>query len=148
MIISLPVSIKKIHRLGRDFPWPRPGSCPVCHSGRLWGHGFVLAYFDDLPEGLWLRRYRCPLCGSVHRLKPEGYFRRFQASVSTIRGAIERRLITGRWPPGVCRVRYAQWLKNLSRQVMARLGRWYMGRLLCGFDRLIRLGAIPVTRSL
>ena len=147
MIIFLSVSIKKIYRLGRDFPWPRPSVCPSCHGDRLWGHGFVFAYFDCVTQGIWLRRYRCPLCRAVLRLKPKGYFPRFQASILDIRKTIAFRLKSGRWPPGVCRVRCSHWLKSLRRQVMARLGHEYMNRLLSGFDRLIRLGTNPVARS-
>jgi hypothetical protein len=36
---------------------------------------------------------------------------------------------------------------NLHRQVTARLGQMYRERLLVGFDRLMGLGVIPVSRS-
>lgn len=148
MIITFWVSIKEIEEQGRDFRWPRPDSCPCCHGDRLWGHGFVWVYYDDFPGGIWLRRYRCPLCGAVHRLKPVGYFPRFQASISQIRETLSYRVRLGGWPPGVCRVRCGHWLKSLRRQVMAWFGQGYMGRLLSCFDRLILLGRIPVSRAI
>jgi ferrous iron transport protein B len=46
MIVSVIVSIKEIVAKGRDFPWPRPDVCPRCHGHRVWGHGFVAAFFD------------------------------------------------------------------------------------------------------
>ena len=148
MIISLPVSIKQIRSLGRSFPWPRPPCCPSCHHPTLWGHGFVPAYFDDLPEGILLRRLRCPCCGAVHRLKPAGYFRRFQASISSIRHALWHRLQGGRSPTCLCRVRVSHWLKGLKRQVAARLGLGFNNRLLEGFDLLAAMGIVAVGRSI
>ena len=76
MILSVCVKLKEIDEQGRNFHWPKPCGCPKCRSARLWGHGFVLAYFDGFSFGLWLRRYRCPDCNCIIRMKPEGYFPR------------------------------------------------------------------------
>jgi hypothetical protein len=146
MILRISVSIKEILEQGLDFKWPRPKRCPSCHHCRLWGHGFVLAYFDGLSEGIWLRRWRCPMCGGVHRMKPEGYFRRFQASAAKIRRCLCRRLITGFWPKGVSRSRQGHWLRSLKRNVAAYLGLSYLDRFMEGFDRLVKMGRIPVGR--
>ncbi|CAO0823615.1 hypothetical protein DFAR_3800037 [Desulfarculales bacterium] len=48
--------------LGRRFLWPRPERCLRCGNVRLWGHGFVPAYFDETPTAIWLRLFRCPDC--------------------------------------------------------------------------------------
>ena len=32
----------------------------------------MLAYFDGFDEGIFLKRYRCPGCGCVIRLRPDG----------------------------------------------------------------------------
>ena len=49
MILSLVVPIKEIVERGRDFPWPRPKSCPRCRSNRVWGHGYFGALFERFP---------------------------------------------------------------------------------------------------
>jgi hypothetical protein len=57
---SLAATIKEIFSLGRRYPWRKPEHCPCCGGRRVWGHGYVLAFFDGFTEGLGLRRYRCP----------------------------------------------------------------------------------------
>lgn len=133
--------------LGRSFPWPRPESCPCCGSVRVWGHGFVSAYFDEVPEAVWLRRYRCPDCGAVIRLRPRGYWSRFQASVETIRQSLSRRLGQGRWDPGLPRSRQRHWLKGLLRQVGLHLGPGWSGDLLWALDWLSGRGLAAASRS-
>lgn len=48
MILPVMVCIKEIVEKGREFPWPRPESCGACGGNRIWGHGFVGAYFDGV----------------------------------------------------------------------------------------------------
>ena len=33
----------------RDYPWPRPSFAHGVKKPRVWGHGFVAAYFDAIP---------------------------------------------------------------------------------------------------
>lgn len=94
-----------------------------------------------------LRRYRCPECGCVIRLKPKGYFKRFQAAMETIRAGIRHRLETNKWPPAISRGRWNHWFKALGRQAKAHLGHACCD-LLQAFDRLCELGRIPVSRSI
>jgi len=102
---------------------------------RVWGHGFVEAYFDEAGEtGVFLKRYRCPQCRLVIRLRPRGYFRRIQATVAAVRACVVHRLGTGRWPPGSKPARQRHWLRGLRRQVLAHLGMDYTERLMAGFD--------------
>ncbi|CAO0822190.1 hypothetical protein DFAR_2870027 [Desulfarculales bacterium] len=70
-----------------------------CGSVRLWGHGFVPAYFDEAPIAIWLRRCLCPACRAVIRLRLRGYWSRFQASVEIIRQSLPNKLARGRWNP-------------------------------------------------
>jgi len=146
MILRVLVCLKEIVEKGRDFPWPRPEGCPRCHGDRVWGHGFVRAIFDGFAEQALLRRFRCPECGCVLRLRPTGYFPRFQASIRTIRERLACRLRTGRWADGMSRSRQGYWLRNLRRRVLARYGLGWMDRLLEAFDNLIDKGEIPVSR--
>jgi len=115
---------------------------------KLWGHGFVLAYFDDIAGGVYLRRYRCPECRCVVRLRPMGYFVRIQASIETIRESLGQRLRKGRWPSGSSGSRRRHWLKALIRNAVAFLGNAWKNALMEAFDRLICLGVIPVSRSI
>jgi hypothetical protein len=147
LVLFVAVSVKSVFEQGREFSWPRPTRCPRC-GGRIWGHGFVAAYFDGFDECLWLRRYRCRDCRSVFRLRPFGYFSRFQAPTSVIRFRIFHRLKTGRWPPGLSRCRQGHWLRALVRRVLVYLGHQWQGRLLEGFDRLCEMGQVAVSRSI
>lgn len=146
MILPVVAGLKEIVRQGRSFPWPRPDECPQCHGRRLWGHGFVCAIFDGVAEHVLLRRFRCPDCGCVMRLRPDGYFKRFQASVHTIRSRIAYRLRTGRWLGGMSRSRQWYWLRNLLRRVVAQKGLDWKGRLTRCFDDFVEDGEIPVSR--
>jgi hypothetical protein len=148
MILSLCVSIKEIVECGRDFPWPRPESCPRCRSDRVWGHGFVGSLFDGFLGQIFLKRWRCPDCRCVMKARPDGYFNRYQAPIEKIRSSIAYRLRTGRWPPGTSRSRQGHWLRALRRNVKARLENQWIAGLIAGFDRLIEKGVIPVCRSI
>ena len=148
MILPVAVDLKEIYEKGRDYLWPRPEVCPRCNAGRPWGHGFVLAFFEGFTKALSLRRYRCPRCGCVIRLKPQGYFDRFQSSIETIRSTIADLLNKNRRPCGVLRTRQAHWLKALKRMARAYFGDPFEHRLLAAFDRLMGMGKIPVSRSI
>lgn len=147
MILSVVVVLKEICEKGRDYLWPRPQACPCCKAGRPWGHGFVLAYFDGLKTGIFLRRYRCNQCGCVIRLKPEGYFKKFQSPIQTIRTAIRNRL-ERRSSDAVQRTLQDHWLKALKRKTRAYLGDRFEHHLLEAFDRLCEMGKVPVSRSI
>jgi len=148
MIFSVLVSIKEIVAKGRDFPWPRPRVCPRCHSDRMWGHGFVTAIFDGFLHQVLVKRWRCPECHCVLRVRPRGYFPRFQAPTEKIRSSIAFRLEHGRWPPGISRTRQGHWLRSLARKVCGYLGQAWRGHLLDGFDHLIRMNQTPVSRRM
>jgi hypothetical protein len=148
MIVFFCVSIKEIVERGRDFPWPRPGVCPRCEGRRVWGHGFITAFFDGFDEQVFLRRYRCPECRCVMRARPSGYFERVQASVETVRSSVAFRLENGRWPPGGSRPRQGHWLRSLSRKVCAWFGQGWSKRLVEGFDELMLRNENPVSRRI
>lgn len=148
LIVLVDLCVKTLAELGRDYPWQRPEQCPRCGGVRVWGHGFVGAYFDEAGEGMvLLKRYRCPECRVVIRLRPKGYFRRIQASVAAIRVSVQHRIGTGRWPPGSNRERQRHWLQGLRRQVLAHLGMGYGARLMEGFEELVGRGICAVSRS-
>jgi len=146
MIFLVCAKLKDIHTQGRDFKWVKPDKCPRCGSVRLWGHGYVSAYFDGFFEYLFLRRFRCPDCACVIRMKPKGYFNRFHASVDTIRSCVSHRLLHGKWNPGPDVSRQRHWFSALKRNTMAFFG--MCQDLLMSFDRLIEMGKVPVSRGI
>ena len=148
MILPVTANLKEIEEKGRLYQWIRPEVCPRCRGSHLWGHGFVESCFDGYARALLLRRYRCPECGCVIKLKPRGYFRRFQATIERIGFHIAGRLRTGKWPGGYSFSRCRHWLRALKRQAMAHLGIAWMKTLPEAFDRLIEMGKIPVSRCI
>ncbi len=96
---------------------------------------------------VWVKRYRCPECRVVIRLRPTGYFRRIQASIAAVRVCVQHRIGTGRWPPESKPERQRHWLRGLRRQVLAHLGMGYGERLVEGFEELVRRGICAVSRS-
>jgi hypothetical protein len=114
---------------------------------RVWGHGFVESWFDGHCAALSLRRYRCPDCHLVIRMRPAAYWARFQASIAAIRTALLQRLRHGRWPPQLSTGRARHWLRGLRRQVTAHLGMSWQGRLGDGFDALHSREICAASRS-
>lgn len=148
MIIFFSAMLNEIFHLDRDYPWPKPCCCPRCNSCRVWGHGFVTACFDGYNCPLPLRRYRCPDCKCILRLRPKGYFKRFQAPIATIRKSILSKARTGKWVDGIDRNRQGHWYRSLLKRIRAYLtDTWWQG-LVAGFDYLLQLGQIPVCRSI
>lgn len=95
MILPVSASPSEIMRGGRQFPWPRPHHCPRCGSTRLWGHGYVERYFDEVTSPVWVKRYRCPDCGAVHTCRPDTPGRRFWAPIPRILASLRGKLSAG-----------------------------------------------------
>jgi hypothetical protein len=146
MILLVCAKLNQIYSQGRNFKWDKPDSCPRCQSARVWGHGFVAAIFDGFSQPLLLRRFRCPDCGCIIRMKPWGYFHRFQTTIATIRSSLQTRLSGGKWPKGPPTSRQRHWLSALKRKSLAFFG---IGMdLMDAFDRLMRKAVIPVSRAI
>ena len=148
MIISFPVILKDLFALGRGYPWTKPDRCPCCNGCRLWGHGFVSAFFDGYDQPFWLKRYCCPDCGCVIKLRPDGYFKRFQAPVTTIRSSVVSKAQTGKWIPTVGKTRQCHWFRALRRRIKAYLTDTWRKGMVAAFDLLKQRGQIPVSRSI
>lgn len=148
LILFVEVCVKTLVELGRKYPWEKPERCPKCGGVRVWGHGYVAAYFDEAgSQSVYLKRYRCPQCRVVIRVRPSGYWRRIQATVATVRQCVAERLEKGRWPPGCNSARARHWLRGLRRQVRTHLGMSYAERLAEGFAELLRRGVGAVSRA-
>lgn len=148
MIIFVSVNFKSLLRQKRNYKWPRPSLCPSCKANGLWGHGFVSAYFDGLERSVYLRRYRCAGCGCVIRLRPRGYFKRFQAARIDIFKSLSHRLATGRYVRGISRSRQRHWLVGLIRNSAAYLGNQWAHRLIEAYEQLWQMGYVPVSRGI
>jgi len=109
-----------------------------------------MAYFDEYPRGLFLRRFRCPGCRCVIRLRPKGYFQRFQASVQRIYACLRQRIVDARYDTQISRSRQRHWVRALQRQVAAYLGEGFPASagLLEGFSVLLQRGRVPVASNL
>ena len=148
MIIFVDVSLKEIFNLKEKFPWPRPETCPNCNSFRVWKHGFVIAFFDGFESGVSIRRYRCPDCRCVMRMRPVGYFSRFQSSISTIRSSISYKFFHGKWHDWISKSRQRHWFVALKRKIRAYFGDMWKKGPLNAFDSLIAVGINPASRSI
>ena len=148
LILFVEVCVKRLVGLGRKYPWEKPERCPKCGGVRVWGHGYVTAYFDEAgSQSVDLKRYRCPECRVVIRVRPVGYWRRIQAAVAAVRRCVMDRLEKGRWPPGSNPARQRHWLRALKRQVRTHLGMSYAQSLAQGFAELLRRGVCAVCRA-
>jgi hypothetical protein len=148
LILSIDLCVKTLVELGRKYPWQRPERCPKCGGVRVWGHGFVAAYFDEAgSQCVYLKRYRCPQCRVVIRMRPSGYWKRIQAAVAAVRQCVLDRLEKGRWPPGINAARGRHWLRALKRQVRTHLGMSYAERIGEGFAELLRRSVCAVSRA-
>ncbi len=100
----------------KNYVWRKPRRCPSCQSFRIWGHGYVLRYFDEFPEGLYLKRFRCPECGAVHTARPVAYFPRFQSTATEIYRSLSHKLESHTWFTSFSRQRQQYWYRGLMKQ--------------------------------
>ena len=145
MIFHIQLNLKKLFIDGKNFPWPRP-ACK-CGNPKPWGHGYVPAYFDGFSDPFWLKRYRCPDCGKVIKLKPKGYFNKFQASIDTIRFSVIEKCYSGKWLPGILHSRQNHWFQALIRKTKAFFGN-LQSDLVAAFEKLKNKREVPVSRSI
>jgi hypothetical protein len=148
MVIFFSVVLKDLLERGRDYPWPKPAVCPRCGACRLCGHGYVGCFFDGFQHALLIKRYRCPDCRCVIRCRPNGYFKRFQAPIDTIRESISSKAQRGCWLKGISRCRQSHWWQALKRHIEAFFGHTFGGTRLEGFELLLSLGRSPVCRTI
>ncbi len=89
-----------------------------------------------------------PDYGCVIRLRPQGYFKRFQPSINTIRDCLAYWVHYHRWKTGPSPPRQRHWVKALRSHLTIHEGLNRIEDLVAGFDQLWELGIIPVSRSL
>ncbi len=118
MVVYSNVDVKQIATEGKKYRWERPGQCCTCHHFILWGHGYVERYFDGFMEALWIKRWRCPLCKAVHTMRPEGYWKKFQAACTDIVKSLKGKIEHGRWLDKPSRQRQQYWWRGFKKQVV------------------------------
>lgn len=148
MIIECDVSIKEILKYNKKFKWKKPSVCPCCGDSVLWGHGTVLCFFTHISSGLYLKRYRCTSCKSVIKLKPAGLFKGFQTPVKTIKQSIMDRFAKKKYSTSAPRQNQDYWLRNLNKNIRVLLGESMKDRLVEGFEKILKMGFIPVSCSI
>jgi hypothetical protein len=84
--------------------------------GRLWGHGYVLRYFDGVSEGLWMKRWRCVECRAVHTMRPASHWRGFWASQLLIVFSLLQKELNSTWLSGIPRQRQQYWWAGYRTQ--------------------------------
>ena len=114
MIHFCNVSLKRLAQEKKNYPWQRPKECPNCKE-RLWGHGYVLRYFNSFPEGVFLRRWQCsnPKCRCLLTCRPAIYWRRYRETITRIFDTLIYRVKHRSWPPWTTRQRGDHWLEKL-----------------------------------
>lgn len=116
------IDLQKIQELGKHFKWEYPNTCPAC-SGRLWGHGFVLRYFIGFAAGLWMKRWHCPDCGSVHTARPVEYCPGVQYPISLQQKSLTEKLSGKPFLKAISRQVQQHWLKTF-RHICRRTTNW------------------------
>ncbi len=147
LILFVSVAIKSLVELGRRYEWPKDLVCPECGS-RLWGHGFVQAWFDGCPQAVRLARYRCAanvarFPGPPGRLPEQipGFHFRYPREPFP---SLESPPTAGRPFPFPAPHR----LSGLKKQILTRWGAGWAGNFPEAFDQLCREGIPAVNRSI
>jgi hypothetical protein len=84
----------------------------------------------------------------VVRLRPSGYFKRFQAPIEIIRSSVVSKIRFGKWLAGISRSRQQHWFKSLKKKITAYLTDAWQQGILAGFDYFLKSGQTPVSRSI
>lgn len=145
LVLQVAVDVQRLVELGKAYPWPRPARCLSCNSFRIWGHGYARRYFEGLSLPAWVRRLRCPDCGTVYTLRPDLFYQRFRYAIPTILSSLFAKITNDHWLLPVPRQNQQYWLSGLKLQSM-RL----QNVLQLSMDTLkdvVRSGFIPASHS-
>ena len=145
IIVYISIDFNKLEEKKKEYPWPRLGRCPSCKGTRVWGHGYVLRYFDGHEAGVWLKRYRCPECRAVHTVRPETHYRGFWASIARILDSLLEKATSNQWLKGSSRQRQQYWWRGFVKQASRK--RNPQGDPLAVLFKLVSQGIILSTHS-
>ena len=116
LILYLSVNFDQLSTTGKGYEWQHPSRCPRCGGGRIWGHGYVLRFFDGLTDALWMKRWRCADCGAVHTMRPWSHWRGFWVSWLVIFFSLVRKESGGQWLGAISRQRQQYWWAGYRKQ--------------------------------
>ena len=120
MVIFTTICLESLYKLGKEFKWKKPERCPICGK-TLHGHGFCIAYFDGYAKFFYIKRYRCPHCRLVIRMRPDGHLKYFRSNIDKIYKSLKYRLSNRKWPPWCSRQKGGHWLRRfISRLKFAK----------------------------
>ena len=145
LVLHVAVDVQRLVELGKKYPWPRPARCLSCTSSRLWGHGYVRRYFEGFINPLWIRRLRCPDCGTVYTLRPDLFYRGFRYSVRTTLSSLVSKITDHCWLPFLPRQNQQYWYRGLRIQAL-RLKN-VVSPDVDALEEIVCSGFIPVSHS-
>ncbi len=146
LLLNVSVKVKDLFNQGKAYPWRKPEGCPECKGRRLWGHGFTLRCFIGFLQKIWVKKYRCPDCRSVHTIRPDAYWKRFQYSSFVIVRCLLTKIEHGRRRKSVSRRSQQYWYKGLKRQASRHIN--VKTPVLKHLRRLLQRKIIPVSHSI
>lgn len=112
MILFCKITSENLSKLDKNYKWP-PCNCEKCQRS-MWGHGYVARYFSILSHPVYLKRYRCPNCGTVITTRPESFWAFLRSSIQMIYRSLRTKISSGSWPPETTRQRGGHWLKRFG----------------------------------
>jgi ribosomal protein S27AE len=127
------VDLKNLSVSGKKFKWKRPRCPKGCK--KVWVHGYVLRYFSGFKDGIYLKKYRCPTCGTVITMSPIGFWPRYQSSIKMIYEALKSRLTSYRWPSWISRQRGCHWMRKFRAFLRIEYGE-YFGDIMTRLENL------------
>lgn len=116
MIVFFAKTVFEISKFETTFKWP-DCNCEKC-SRKMWGHGFVVRYFESINSSVRIKRLRCPECGMVITFRPSEYYRKFRSEITNIFDTLTSRLSSGFWPEGFPRQRGWYWLMLFNKSLL------------------------------
>jgi hypothetical protein len=81
----------------------------------LWGHGFVERYFEGFSSALWIKRFKCFDCLSVHTCRPDGYCKGIRFAAEVVWICLFSKIEKGRWLSCVGRQNQQYWYRCLRK---------------------------------
>ena len=142
-ILICRIDLEKVQESGKGFRWKNPGSCPKCNNTRLWGHGYVLRYFFGFTFGLWMKRWRCPECGSVHTARPKEYTPGMQYPTEKMRESLKAKLLGKPFLKTIPRQNQQHWIKTFLYRCRER-SNWNDGVSI--LENCNKFDQLPVTK--
>ena len=144
LLLICRIDLEIIQEAGKGFRWKKPERCPSCRGTRLWGHGYVLRYFFGFTRGLWMKRWRCPECASVHTVRPEPFSPGVHYPRSVQLDSLEAKLTGKPFLNTISRQVQQHWHK-IFRVLCARWENWPDARTF--FDTVVVTGQLAVTKK-